>query len=147
MREITVPGNSTIVKDETPLTGFTNASALPKKGVNIKATYLGSFTGGKYNSTTHYLKLTEGSLSVKNNDDTVKAVAGNKIGLSGTKILNALLEQVAHGSAIEIKYSGMKEFTTKKGETAREAQFKLYADDAPVEVDSAPADKAAVDIF
>lgn len=142
MKEITLAGNSVAVKDDTPTLGFTKASALPKKGISINALYLGSFTGGKYGSTTHYLKLVDGSLNVTNKDEIVKAKAGDKIGLSGTKILNQLLAQVARGSAIRIEYNGMHEFQTKAGETAREAQFKLFADasDGTVAVDAAEAD-------
>lgn len=145
MKEITLAGNSVAVKDDMPTVGFTKASALPKKGISINALYLGSFTGGKYGSTTHYLKLVDGTLNVTSNDEIVKAKAGDKIGLSGTKILNALLLQVVRGSAIRIEYSGMKEFQTKAGETAREAQFKLFADESDATV--AGADAAVADIF
>lgn len=146
MKEITVAGNAVSLKDETPTLGYTKASALPKKGISINAVYLGSFTGGKYGSTTHYLKLTDGSLNVTAGDDIVKAKAGDKVGFSGTKILNQLLAQVARNSAIRIEYSGMKEFQTKAGETAREAQFKVFADEAS-EATVAGVDTAVTDIF
>jgi len=145
MKEVTLGGNDIASRDETPTLGFTKASALPKKGVTIDANYLGSYTGGKYNSTTHYLKLTGGILSVSNADGIVEAKTGDKIGFSGTKVLNQLLAKVSRNSDIKIVYSGMKEFTTKAGELAREAQFKLFAEASKETV--AVASDANVDIF
>ncbi len=146
MKEITVAGDNVAVKDETPTLGYTKASALPKKGITINATYLGHFTGGDYNSTTHYLKLIDGTLSVKAKDEIVEAKAGDKIGLSGTKILNQKLALVGRGAKVRIEFSGMKSFKTKKGEMAREAQFKVFADASDATV-AAASEAEASDVF
>ncbi len=146
MKEITLAGSSVAVKDDMPTVGFAKASTLPKKGITINALYLGSFTGGKYGSTTHYLKLVDGSLNVTSDDELIKAVAGDKVGISGTKILNQLLAQVARNSAIRIEFNGMKEFQTKAGETAREAQFKVFVAESDGTV-AAASEAEAGDIF
>jgi hypothetical protein len=142
MKEITIEGDNVAVKDDLPTLGYTKASALPKKGIVINALYLGSFTGGKYGSTTHYLKLNDGSLNVTAGDEQIKAKAGDKVGLSGTKILNKKLALVSRNTNIKIEFTGMEEFQTKAGETAREAKFKVFADesDGTVAVDAAEAD-------
>lgn len=144
MKEIVL--DSEKAKDETPTLGYLKTGDLPKKGITIKATYLGSFTGGKYNSTTHYIKLSEGSINVKNRDgELVKAEAGSKIGLSGTKMLNEKLSLVARNQGVVIQFDGMEEFTTKTGELAREAKYRVFADKAENAV--ASEENADVDIF
>lgn len=132
-------------KERTPLAGFTKASLLKKKGENLTGIYEGYHIGGKFNSTTHYIILEKGGVQMKNveTEEFDKAKDGDKVGISGTKLLNEKLSGVARGSKISIDFTGWNEFQTKAGEAAREALFEVKVLSKP-EIKNVEADEATV---
>lgn len=92
-REITL-GSTVGMVDE-----FVSPADL-KAGAEIVGTYLQSYTGGQYNTTTHKLRNSNGTV----------------IGLNGTGQLNKLMALVPKGATIKVVYEGKS--TIKNGPNA-----------------------------
>lgn len=135
----------TVEYEKVPVAGFTKASLLPKAGLTIIGQYEGYNIGGKYDTVTHYLISETPDIKIEKTDaagerEQAKSLAGDKIGISGSKKLNAGLADVARGSKVSINFTGWKEFKTLKGETGREALFSVEVLEAPeVDMEEVPS--------
>ncbi len=87
----------------------------------ITGTYLGTVTDS-FSNTGHKLRLTDGSTGV----------------INGAGKLNALLELVSVGSAIEVVYKGKSTIESGKWKGKAAHDFDVFVDDAAVSADSAP---------
>lgn len=85
-------------KAENTNTIFYKLNDLEKNSV-LKAFYKGSFTGGEFNSTTHYFVDLD----------------GQKYGLAGCKELNNKLSLVSEDALVALTYKGKRKLETSHG--------------------------------
>lgn len=83
-----------------------------KSGDKFVGTYLDSWTGGEYNTTTHKIEQEDGKV----------------LGINGTGQLNKLMEKVQKGSAVEVHYAGKVKLDKGPMKGKHAHQFSVLAD-------------------